>query len=196
MDAERRNVTGRGAPPRLRRPDRPALWVRAVRNGRGLVAARAFQPGDVLCRIEGELRTPAQVWRLWESDAQRAANCIRFSPERYLDPHGHPGRYANHSCRPNSGLAKRGSELLCIAYTPIARGEEVTHDYSALLGADDVYTLRCNCGEAVCRRLVGNVTTLSPGLLHAYWRAGFIPPFIRATLPPRLRRVCTGALRL
>jgi hypothetical protein len=67
------------------------------------------------------------------------------------------------------------------AIAPIAAGEEVTHDYSTLLGADDVWKMRCNCGESNCRRVVGNIGKLPAATVKTYRRLGIVPDFILAS---------------
>lgn len=162
----------------------PGLTVKPVRNGRGIVATKRFAAGAVICKISGKIVTPQTVWRYWEADPRRGANCFRYSPERYLDPEGEIGAYANHSCNPNAGIVKHGRQLLLQAIAQIARGEEVTHDYSTWLGADDVWTMRCNCGEPNCRRVVKNMRALPATVATRYQRLGIVPRFIRATLLP------------
>lgn len=157
------------------------LTVKPVRNGRGIVATQRFAPGALICEIKGKIVAPQTVWRYWETDARRGANCFRFSPERYLDPEGEIGAYANHSCNPNAGIVKQGRRLLLKAIAPIAGGDEITHDYSTLLGADDVWSMRCNCGEANCRGVVRNVRCLPAAVLTNYRRLKVIPAFILAT---------------
>jgi SET domain-containing protein len=146
-----------------------------------MVALKAFKPGELICEIKGRIVTPKTLWRYWESDPRRSANCFRFSPERYLDPHGEIGAYANHACYPNSGIVKQGRRLLLKAITAIARGEEVTHDYSTLLAADDVWTMHCNCGATSCRRVVGHIGRLPAAVLARYKQLGIIPAFMLAS---------------
>ena len=67
------------------------------------------------------------------------------------------------------------------AIRPILAGEEVTHDYSTFLGADDVWTMPCNCGEVDCRKRVRNVAKLPLATLRRYRRLGIVPDFIMAT---------------
>ena len=43
-----------------------SLTVLAVRNGMGIIALRAFEPGDLLCRVRGRIVTANQVWRYWK----------------------------------------------------------------------------------------------------------------------------------
>lgn len=93
------------------------LIVRPVRNGRGIVALKAFAPGAVICQIRGEIVTGDAVWRYWDTDPQRGENCFRYDADHYLDPDGEIGAYANHSCNPNAGVIKAGRRLISRPYS-------------------------------------------------------------------------------
>ena len=158
-----------------------SLSVEPVRNGRGLVARTAFPAGARVCVLKGRARSAAKVLQIWTYDRRRAANCIRCGPEAYLDPAGQWGEFANHSCRPNSRVAKERGRLVLRALRTIPRGAEVTHDYSTCLGADDVWTMRCACGESNCRGRIGRVDRLPPAVLRRYIRLGAVPKYILET---------------
>lgn len=155
------------------------LAVKPVRNGRGIVALKPFRAGALIHEINGKIITVPTLWRYWETEPRLAENCFRYSAERYLNPEGDIGQYANHSCDPNSGVVKQGRRLLLIAIADIARGDEITHDYSPLLGTDDVWRMRCNCGAATCRGWVRNVCSLPAPVMTRYRQLGLIPDFIR-----------------
>ena len=155
-----------------------SLTVRPVRNGLGIVTLRAFEPGDLLCRIRGRIVSPKTVWGYWKVDSRRGENCFRYDADHYLDPEGEIGAYANHSCNPNARIVRTARGMYLRALKTIAAGREVTHDYSTLLGADDVWTMRCDCGFANCRGIVSNLSTLPPRLLQRYKRLGIIPSFM------------------
>ena len=67
------------------------------------------------------------------------------------------------------------------AVRAIRAGDEVTHDYSTHLGADDVWTMRCDCGERACRGRIGRFDRLPARTLARYRRLGMIPGFVEAT---------------
>lgn len=158
------------------------LAVRPVRNGKGIVAQRGFGRGATVCRIRGRIVSADAVWGYWRrGNIRRGENCFRFDADRYLDPEGEIGAYANHACDPNTGIVKDARGLKLVAIRRISAGEEITHDYSTLLGADDLWTMKCNCGAPACRRVVRNVSRLPEAVLRRYRRLGIIPAFILAT---------------
>lgn len=154
------------------------LTVTPVRNGLGIVALKPFAHGVPICEIKGKIVSARTVWGYWETEPRLAENCFRCSAERYLDPEGEIGQYANHSCQPNAGIVKMGRGLWLKAIANIVRGDEVTHDYSTLLGTDDIWKMRCNCGAPNCRRWVRHVGTLPAAVIRQYRQYGIIPAFV------------------
>jgi SET domain-containing protein len=165
----------------MKMPPGSRLDVRPVRNGLGIVALKPFSKDAVICEIRGKIVTGDEVWSYWEIDQRLGENCFRFDDDHYIDPDGEIGQYANHSCNPNAGIVKKGRRLLLKAIASIAAGDEITHDYSTLLGTDDVWKMRCNCGESNCRRAVRNIGDLPAATVRRYRRLGIVPDFILAT---------------
>jgi hypothetical protein len=161
--------------------------VAPVRNGRGIVALRDFPVGSVVCRIGGRIVDSSVLWRWWDRQPQRAANCLRFDEERYLEPGRGIGAFLNHSCRPNTLIERSGRFLVVRALRPIVAGQEVTNDYSTLIGPDDVWTMRCNCGERGCRRTIRRLDRLPAARLKSYRASGAIPAFLLQMLEDRRR---------
>ena len=184
-------VDRRCADSKSRQPDSPQarstmtrsapLEIREVRNGRGLVAARALARGQLICILHGRVRSARSVLAMWKRSPRRAANCIRCGAESYLDPEGEWGEFANHSCIPNAAVCVRRGGLQLRAITAIRIGQEVTHDYSTCLGTDDCWTMRCNCGARACRGVVRSVDRLPARALRRYLALGAIPLFILRT---------------
>jgi len=156
------------------------VFVAPAGIGRGVFAARTFRRGDTVLTIEGRV---VNYERLWEREGSRyAANCIRFGPETYLDPGDGPAAFLNHSCAPNAAIGKTANRLQLIAARRIAADEELVFDYSTTIGDDDVWRMRCRCGQPSCRRLIRNFGSLPPALRQHYLANGFVPPFIVRTL--------------
>jgi SET domain-containing protein len=152
--------------------------VKQARNGVGLFAARAYEMGETILHIAGRI---VRHELLWKRGGTFADNCFRFGPETYLDPGDELGAYVNHSCGPNGGIRKKNNRLYLFAARPIAKGREITIDYSTILG-DDIWTMTCNCGRASCRGRVRRFGTLPPSLQRKYLRAGMVRDYIVATL--------------
>ena len=164
--------------------------VQPARTGAGLFATRAFRPKQAIIKIAGRI---VDAGRLWDRRGTFADNCFRFGPETYLDPGDEPGRYLNHSCAPNAGIRKTNNQLVLFAAKPIRAGEEIVIDYSTTIGDDDIWTMRCNCGQPSCRSRIRPFGSLPPAVKERYLRAGMVPGYvvrtlqrISATTPPRL----------
>lgn len=93
---------------------------------------------------------------------------------------------ANHSCNPNTGV--RGIQTL-IALRAIRAGEEITYDYSTVVGenapGESDWILICACKEARCRKRIGNWQTLPKRRLAYYARKRVLPAFILAQIQAR-----------
>ncbi len=166
----------------MTRPDGVIIGRATV--GRGLFAGRAFRRRETVLAIRGRV---VNYNLLWEREGSAfSANCIRFGPETYLDPGGGPARYLNHSCAPNAAVTKRANRLYLVAARRIATGEEIVFDYSTTIGDDDVWRMRCKCGQPSCRRLIRNFGSLPIERRAFYVANGFVPPFIIRTLADRV----------
>lgn len=160
-------------------PARRSIAVGKSRIGNGLFAARDLRKGQTIAKITGRRVSADEVW---DRGGAFADNCFRFGPETFLDPLDGPGRYINHSCAPNAAVVKRNQQLFLVAAAPIRAGREVVMDYSTILGADDIWTMRCRCGTAACRGLIRNIATIPASVRKDYLDRGMVPGFIRDTL--------------
>ena len=158
--------------------DATNVAVRSARNGVGLFATRPFRAGETIIKLAGRV---VHYEILWERRGTFAANCIRFGPETYLDPGDEAGRYLNHSCAPNAGIRKNNNQLFLFAATRIAKGREIVIDYSTTIGDDDVWTMRCECGQRACRARIKRFGTLPAALKARYLSDGLVPKYIIET---------------
>ena len=156
------------------------VTVAPARNGLGLFAARAFKPEQTILKIAGRVVHHRVLWK--RRGSTFSANCFRYGPQTYLDPGDHPSRYLNHSCEPNAAILKANNQILLVAAAPIDPGDEVVFDYSTSIGDDDVWTMRCNCGESTCRGRIKRFGSLPRALKERYLAAGLVPKYIIATL--------------
>lgn len=153
--------------------------IRRTRNGDGLFAAKRFQANERIIRIVGKVVSARIVTG---TGGTFADNCFRCGPETYLDPGEEAGAYLNHSCEPNAYIRKSNNQLFLAAIRKIRRNEEIVIDYSTILGDDDIWTMRCNCGSTRCRKTIKHFGSL-PSLLKArYVERGAVPRYILETL--------------
>jgi uncharacterized protein len=148
------------------------------REGLGIFAASNYGSGQVIAEITGNVmhwRTVIAVGGIILD------NTFRFSSEYYLSPDG-IGNYLNHSCDPNAGIHKERGKLWLKSVRKIRKGEEIAFDYSTITGADDIWTMKCRCGAASCRKTVRNFGALSPDLQKRYVSLGAVPAYIIGTL--------------
>jgi len=157
----------------------PHVVTKTARNGRGLFATRAFRPTKDILHIIGRIYD-ADV--LWDRGGKFADNCYRFGPETYLDPGDGDGKWVNHSCDPNAAIRKQNNRLFLFAARSISAGEELTIDYATILGDDDIWTMKCNCGSRRCRKRVKRVGLLPAEVFADYVERGMIPKLILDTL--------------
>jgi hypothetical protein len=148
----------------------------------------SFKPGDTIVRIEGRIVHSDVLWR--RQGSRFSANCLRFGPETYLDPGKGACRFLNHSCNPNAGIRKTGNRLFLFAAKRIGAGSEITIDYSTTIGDDDIWMMRCRCGQRLCRKTIRNFGSMPAEVRRRYLRRGLVPRHIIRTLTerPALRR--------
>jgi uncharacterized protein len=87
----------------------------------------------------------------------------------------------NHSCDSNLWMA---DEATVVTRRDVADGEELTVDY-ALFTTDPAWTMDCNCGSPVCRRLVRGHDWKLPEVQNRY--RGHFSPFINRRIAERQR---------
>ena len=139
-------------------------------TGFGLFATEPISAGETVFIVEGEVMKDA-----YDDRYAVGPNWLSIADRTWLDPFPeNPWTFVNHSCRPNCGLA---GPVTVVAMRDIARGEEVTIDYS-VTEADPHWSMECHCGMPDCRRTIGSVHTLARDLFERY--APFMPPFLRS----------------
>gem|GEM_PF-244293 len=71
--------------------------------------------------------------------------------------------YLNHSCDPNTGIK---GQISFVALNDIEPGEELTFDYATNVSCP--YRLACQCGSALCRKIVTGDDWRLPALQERY----------------------------
>lgn len=109
-------------------------------HGRGVFAAAPISCGEAILLFAGP--------RLHRSQVDFNDYHLQIGDDLYLGPSGQADDYVNHSCEPNSAF--RGG-LNLVALRDIARGEEITWDYSTAIDEADFAGFPCACRSPHCR---------------------------------------------
>ena len=152
------------------------IKVQKVKNGKGIVAIRKFNRDEVIFEVEGKIIDCDFSAKL---DKSTRDNTYRYDEDYYLSPKGKIGDYLNHSCKPNSKITKFKDKLFVRSIINIEKGMEVMIDYSTILARDDVWTMKCNCGEKNCRKSIKNIGDLPKSVFTKYVRLRIIPRYIQ-----------------
>jgi len=143
--------------------EKPTNVKSAGRRGRGLFANVNIKKYHYIVEYVGELVTPNEYNRRYLEYKNRGYKHDYFSTMKIgkiIDATmvGNNGRYANHSCDPNSefvyeDLPGSNETVMFIAATRrIREGEEITIDYAWFKSETSVIDLNeCNCGSKNCR---------------------------------------------
>lgn len=98
-------------------------------TGLGLFAVRPIAKKDFIVAYSGKWIATQEARR--RERGGRAKYMFEVNGQWTIDgsPRRNPGRYVNHSCRPNAEPVLRQRRIVLIALRPIAAGEEITFDY-------------------------------------------------------------------
>lgn len=159
----------------------PAIrWLEVKETGKygqGVFAKADFKAGEVI-HVFGGVRFSAKefVERLCSGNG-RLDDPLQIGKRTYLDLDDFSRRF-NHSCDPNAGMRKT-CEIFAIR--DIRRGEEIVYDYS-LTVAPTEWEMKCRCGSARCRKIVGDIRSVPPGRLEQYKKLGALQDYMKALL--------------
>lgn len=110
-------------------------------------------------------------------DSYTDNHCVQIGEDMYIGPSGGPDDYINHSCDPNGSFNISDNKASIIALKNIAKGEEITFDYSTSM-AEDRYEINCSCGAGFCRQKIRDFKYLPAGVQREYTRLNAVPEFV------------------
>jgi hypothetical protein len=132
------------------------LHVLPCRTGRGVFAARRFDPHQIVGEILGSVIADPHY---------SSSYCYEMGDDRCLEPDP-PFRFLNHSCSPNCRFQwydvtsdrepTPRRRVFVLALRAIASGEQLTIDYRWPIAM----AIPCRCGAADCRGWVVDRTEL------------------------------------
>lgn len=147
------------------------IIVKRARIGRGVFAARDIKRGEYITSFVGvkyHFNRPPFI----ESEHLRN-HAVQIGPDTWIESSASTARYLNHSCDPNCGIS--GLTKL-VAIRDIAKGEELTWDYSTTEDAD--WTWGCRCTSTNCRGTIGPWSLLPKATKEKYLKMGIVSKWI------------------
>jgi hypothetical protein len=149
-------------------------------KGLGVYANRTILPSERILTFTGPLIDFLGTLALGE----REGDALQIGLDLYIHL-DQPGRFVNHSCRPNAGIVE---DRILVALSPIFPDDEICYDYSTTM-KEDHWTMACLCSSPACRREIRDFTTLSQDLQQWYLGRGIVQRFLTpqpATVPHAL----------
>ncbi len=120
--------------------------IARTKLGRGLVAARAYLPWEIVGEVQGEV---------FYDENYSSRYCMDLGDGACLEPAA-PFRFMNHSCLPNCSLrwsdvaaanGRTARRMFVLVIRPIQSGDQLTIDY----GWPAHMAQLCRCGAPQCR---------------------------------------------
>lgn len=154
-------------------PDAVRLRRDASGTGDGVLATRAFDPGETV--MVGFLVGPL---------AGNDSHATQVSATHWAR-HGGLGPKVNHSCDPNCGVRLNpGGAFDFVARRAIANGGELTFDYAMRNFTIDHFPDACLCGAEACRGTITGWKDLPEDRKDAY--GALVAPYLRTMDDDRL----------
>jgi len=143
------------------------FYIGASAFGKGLFATHLIKKGEVILKFQGPLITFKQTLKTKDGIP------LQIGPDCYIYLRK-PGRFANHSCSPNTSIKK---DHFLVALKDINKGEELFFDYSTAMD-EDCWTLKCMCNSKNCRKLITDFKYLPKKPRDKYLKLGIVQKFI------------------
>ncbi len=140
------------------------------KTGVGVFVSREYRRGESVLTFEGPHLRPFEITDF--------THTIQVGEDLFLGASGGVDDYVNHSCNPNCVLRGTPQGLELVAFRDIARGEELTFDYSTCLLVEPPLST-CLCGAPTCRGRVEAYFDLGRSLRRRYERLNAVPEFVR-----------------
>ena len=140
-------------------------------HGFGVFTKKYIPKGEGILKFTGKLMPIDNANELVRRGEIRNDDPLQVASDAVLILNALPYGF-NHSCGPNAGLR---NECELFALRDIAAGEEIRYDYSTTVSYTNPisdWTMRCSCGSAECRQIIGHVLTIPPERIAAYMEAG------------------------
>ncbi len=132
--------------------------------GSGTYAVSIIRRGEFIRNLSGEELSYPELLKRLRSGEENIDDPLQVGAHLFIDL-DEPSRLINHSCDPTSGI--RGKNTL-VAIRDIEEDEEITFDYSATVGTNSIWKMKCLCDSPRCRKIIGNVLSIPADSLKCY----------------------------
>lgn len=154
------------------------LVVRPTKKyGDGVFAAKEIKQGEIIYILSGERMDLNEVVQKVNSKTEYIDDPFQIGRRTYIDLDA-LSRTFNHSCDPSGGI-RRTSELF--ALRDIKIGDEITYDYSLTISPTK-WAMKCKCGAKNCRKVLGDVLSISKTQLEKYKNKGALQRYMISLL--------------
>jgi uncharacterized protein len=151
----------------------PKILVKKSRiHNLGLFAKESIKKGEIVATLGGTTLTDEEVDNKIKGGERYDGVTLGRNLNLSIVPKDWPGIYGNHSCDPNLWMK---DALTVVARRDIGPGEELTTDY-AMYTISSKWSMRCNCGSSLCRKLITGNDWKRPDLQQRY--GGHFSPVI------------------
>lgn len=127
--------------------------------------------------VDGDYYDHVFSYRELRARGYRVENTLQVGIDRFRLPTGCIDDFTNHSCDPNTGIRLVAEGTIILALRDIAEHEELTYDYSTYLN-NPYESMRCQCGVASCRGMIGNFNTLPKDTQERYLKWRIVGDFV------------------
>ncbi len=154
-------------------------------SGVGVFAARRFCAGEiVLIDDDGDYCDRVCSFEELCQNGYDLEHMMQVGLDAFRLPTGSLEDFFNHACDPNIGIRLDATGQIIVALRDIAPHEELRYDFSTYLN-NPHERMRCRCGAANCRGIIGNFDTLPVALQQRYRALGIIGDFVEVAPLPR-----------
>ena len=110
--------------------------------GMGLFAIKNIKKDIKMVQYTGEIINEKEADR-------RGGKYLMDYKDRYIDgkTYKNLGRWANHSCRPNSEAVEYSNGIFIVSKRKIKEGEEITYNYGKEYFNDHIKPYGCRCSK-------------------------------------------------
>jgi uncharacterized protein len=147
-------------------------------HGLGLFATKPIKKDEIVMILGGKILTDLEVEDKVNKGERYDGIALGTNLNLSIEPRDWPGIHGNHSCNPNLWMKEA---VTITARHDIGLDEELTTDY-AVYTIHPKWSMKCNCGSNLCRKLITGHDWRLPELQERY--RGHLSPIVEMLIGP------------